>query len=147
MSLSLNGKGCCCSFLMVCNGSTAWCFEINYERDKGVKGKTQKDCSTECAVIWQEGGIKQRGRGQEEWGCGGGGQTRQRTKMGNPLKVWEKICCLSVNGIGSPHGWCYGTIKWSYKSPLIENLESVCDTAAITNGGLIKVSQTHQKPA
>lgn len=26
------------------------------------------------------------------------------------------------------------TIKWSYKSPLIENLESVCETAAITNG-------------
>lgn len=25
-------------------------------------------------------------------------------------------------------------VKWSYNSPLTDNLESVCDTAAITNG-------------
>lgn len=93
-------KRWCCSFLMVCNCNTAWCLEINHERGEGVKGK-RKDYSTECAAVWERGGIKQRGWGGDG---GDGGQTRQRTKMGNPLKVWEKICCLSVNGIGSPHG-------------------------------------------
>lgn len=40
------------------------------------------------------------------------------------------------------------TIKWSYSSSLTENLESVCDMAAVTNGGGINtVSHAHHKPA
>lgn len=40
----------------------------------------------------KRGGIKQRG-----WGWGRRAD-QAKNKMGNPLKVWEKICCLSVNG-------------------------------------------------
>lgn len=71
-----------------------------------------------------------------------------KNENGQYIEGMRKICRLSVNGLGSPHGWCYGTIKWSYNSPLTENLESVCDTAAITNGGVNQLqSQKYQKPA
>lgn len=89
--LSIKWKGWCCSFLMGCNCNTVWCLELNYG---GVgEGRTQKDCSIDCAAIWRRGRHKAKKGGFER--IGDGRQIRQRTKMGNPLKVWGKyVVCL-----------------------------------------------------
>lgn len=89
--LSIKWKGWCCSFLMGCNCNTVWCLELNYG---GVgKGRTQKDYSIDCAAIWRRGRHKANMGGFER--IGDGRQTRQRKKMGNPLKVWGKyVVCL-----------------------------------------------------
>lgn len=60
----------------------------------------------------------------------------KKKKSGNPFKIWEQEYVVRLcNGIGSPHGLVLWYVKWSYNSPFTENLASVCDTAAITNGG------------
>lgn len=128
---------------MVCNCNTLLCLELNY--GAVGKGRTQKDYSRLCCYLGKRVGTKQRGWVWEELGTEG--RPGKGRKWAIHWRYEKKICGLSVNGIGSPHGWCYGTIKWSYNSSLIENLESVCDTAAITNGGLIKLSQQYQRPA
>lgn len=50
----------------------------------------ENDYSIECAAEWGMEGYKAETLGWGDvwvWGWGNGGQTRQRTKMGNPLKV------------------------------------------------------------
>lgn len=48
------------------------------------KGELKK-ITADCAAIWGKGRNKAKRVGLG--GVGDGGQTRQRTKMGNPLKV------------------------------------------------------------
>lgn len=81
------------SFLMVCNCNTAWCLKINYEGGRG-KGKTQRLQHWVCCC--REGGIKQ--------GEGGRRADQAKNENGQSIESMRKTCCLSVNGIGSPHG-------------------------------------------
>lgn len=90
MRLSIKWKGCYRSFLMVCNCKTVWCLELNYWAVG--KGRTQKDCSRLCCYLKRD---RNKAKRVGLRGVGDGGQTRQRTKMGNPLKVWKKyVVCL-----------------------------------------------------
>lgn len=87
--LSIKWKGWCCSFLMGCNCSLM----LRAKLWRGGGRENSKDCSIDCAAIWRRGKHKAKKGGFER--IGDGRQTRQRTKMGNPLKVWGKyVVCL-----------------------------------------------------